>query len=422
MKQVLFLIFSFLLSATWATAQEYSNSVALVSQSDNLLVVDSKAVGDRKRDAQEMALKSAFHCLFYKGVAGYNGGKPLLQKDNAYYSERFFSERYAMFVGNSTVIGDIGKTVDKKRYACTMRVEILIGSLVRDLVTEGLASKPASETSMEETDEAIVLPSIMVVPYKTENETYRSVIQKNSDKRSAMVKVQEMFVQYGVTTIDLEGQLDAVYTSKEFNLSTARSAEKNVITRSGADVYVTVDVQQQGTSEMGKRVKVDMKAYDTKSGSILSTTTTGWTNPIKNVDVGDLCIMAVKTRMSDFMRALSTSFAKQMQGGKTISLRIFKSKAGKWSLDSQVGDAGYTLSSVIRRWVKKHAEKGRIHIKGGVNELLWFDTIAIPSTDEDGMSMDAATWGDSLLYYLNQELRVACKMKFDGTAIDITLQ
>lgn len=403
-------------------AVEYSSSVTLVAQTENQLVVTSKAIGDRKRDAQEMAVKSVFHCLFYKGVAGYNGGKPLLKKDNTYYVERFLSERYVMFVGNTTVQGEIEKTPDKRRYTCTMRVEVLIDNLVRDLVTEGLASKPASETSLEETDEAIMLPSIMVVPYKMEDETYRSVIQKNSDKRTAMVKVQEMFVQRGVTTIDLEAQLDAIYSSKEFNLNTARSAEKSVITRSGADVYVTVDLQQQGTAETGKRIKVDMKAYDTKSGAILSTTTTGWTNPVKNMETSDICILAVKTRMNDFMRSLSTSFAKQIGNGKTLSLRILKSKGGKWSLDSQVGTAGYTLSSVIRRWVKAHAEKGRMHLKGGVAEMLWFDTVAIPSTDSDGMSMDAATWGDNLLYYLNNDLKVPCKMKFDGTSIDITLQ
>lgn len=422
MRKTLTFILTLLLCGLTCVAQEYSTSVTLVSQTDNQLVVQSKALADRKKDAQEMAIKSAFYCLMYHGIDGYNQGKPLMTKDNAYYKQQFFGERYPMFVGSTQLQGEIGKTPDKKRYVCTMQVEILIANLVRDLVMEGLAVKPASETTMEETDESIMLPSIMVVPYKTEDQTYRAVIQKDADKRSAMVKVQEMFVKQGVTTIDLEAQLDAIYSSKEFNLNTARSAEKSVITRSGADVYVVIDLQQQGTMETGKQVKVDMKAYDTKSGAILSTTTTGWTNPIKNVEAGDLCILAVKTRMKDFMRSLSTSFAKQIQKGKNLSLRIFASKGGKWSLDSQVGSAGYNLSSVIRRWVKAHAEKGRIHIKGGVNEMLWFDSVAIPATDEDGLSMDAATWGDNLLYYLNNDLGVPCKMKFDGTSIDITLQ
>lgn len=421
MKKLLYVCFTLFICVGVFAQDEYSSAVTFVEATENVLTVNSRGLSSHKKDAKTMAIKSAFHTLFYRGINGYNGGKPLLTKDNTYYVENFMANRYPMFVSQSTIQSDVEKT-PTGQYACTMQVTILINSLVRDLVIEGLAVKPAAETTMEETDETIALPTIMVVPYKTEEETYREIIQKNTDKRSAMVRVQECFVKYGVTTIDFEGQLDAIYASKEFNMGTAQSAEKNVINRSGADVYITVDLQKRGTTAEGIQVNVDMKAYDTKTGGILATTSSGWSNRVANVEIGDICAIAVQTRINDFMKDLSTSFARQIQTGKTIALRIFQSKGGKWGLDSTIGSEGYNLGSMIRRWVKQNAENGRIHLKGGVNEMLWFDVVAIPAMDADGFPMDGATWGDNLLYYLNNELHVPCKMKFDGTSVDITLQ
>lgn len=421
MKTV-FSVILFLIAAVTVSAQdEYSHSVTYVSSNDNLLTVTSVGMSHKKKEAEKMAIKSAFYNLFYRGIDGYNSGKPLLIKENEYYMTKFMSSRYPMFVSNATPLTAVEKT-SNGMYMVTVEVTIYIGNLIRDLVIEGLAVKPASETTMEETDEAIALPSIIVVPYKVDSETYRSVLQTNPDKRSAVIKMQESFVKHGVTTIDFEGQLDAIYLSKEFNMNTAKSDEKNVITRSGADVYVVVDLQKRGTMSTGQQVNVDMKAYDTKTGGILASTSSGWTNAVANADVGDICAIAIQSRLKDFMKDLSTSFARQIQAGKTISLRIFQAKGGKWGLDSQIGDAGYTLSSIIRRWVKKNAENGRAHLRGGVNEMLWFDSVSIPPLDEDGFPLDAPTWGDNLLYYLNHELKIPCKMKFDGTSIDITLQ
>lgn len=422
MKKMLCNMLVILMGCIHAMAQdEYSSAVTFVSSTDNILTVSSKGLSERKRDAEAMAVKSAFYTLFYRGIDGYNSGKPLLIKDNDYYMNNFMANRYPMFVSQSLMRGNVEKTTTGK-YSCTMEVSILINSLVKDLVLEGLAVKPSSETTMEETDEAISLPTIIVVPYKTEEDTYQSIIQKDRDKRSAIVRVQENFVKQGVTTIDLEGQLNAIYSSKEFNMKTASSAEKNVITRSGADVYVVVDLQQRGSSDGGVHVNVEMKAYDTKTGGILASTSSGWTNSTSNVDLGDVCAIAIKARMNDFMKDLATNMANQIQKGKTVALRIFQRKGGEWGLDSSVGEEGYTLSSIIRRWVKKNAENGRYHLKGGVNEMLWFDTVFIPATDSDGFPMDGATWGDNLLYHLNNDLHVPCKMKFDGTSIDITLQ
>ena len=51
-----------------------------------------------------------------------------------------------------------------------------------------------------------------------------------------------------------------------------------------------------------------------------------------------------------------------------------------------------------------------------------FDYVKIPSVDADGLPMDAAQFGDNLLFYLTMELKVPCKMQIDGQTIHITLQ
>ena len=95
-------------------AQECSTDVAFLNATDDELVVQSVGLSEKKKDATEMAVRSAFYTLFYRGINGYNNNKPLVQRDNTYYTEKFLTERYPMFVRASKEISEVDKVQGQK--------------------------------------------------------------------------------------------------------------------------------------------------------------------------------------------------------------------------------------------------------------------------------------------------------------------
>lgn len=421
-KILMSFMWMFFLSLFALKAQsDYTTSATLVSTSDEVLTLRSMGLSEKKKEAVPHAVKSAFYTLFFRGVNGYNDNKPLVQHENQYYIDKFLGNRYMMFVQNVKELGDVEKDNSTKLYKSQVEVSILVKSLIKDLVFEKLMDNPLENVTMQDTKKEIGLPSVTVVPYKKEDETYRSILQNDFDRRMAVAKVQEGFNLLGVTTVDFEGKLDAMWRSMDFNANTADSEEKNLLLNSGADVYVVVDIQKDISASEGSRVSLNMKAYETASGNVLASRQE-WTNRFFTTDLDRLCVYAVEGQLKVFLDDIALNFARGISDGTSVVLRVTKGLDSKLTMNSQVGNQNYILSSIIRRWVRANAQQGRFHLQGVVPEAMIFDDIKIPSKDIDGLPMDAAQFGDNLLYYLNTEIGVPCEMKIDGRTIYITLK
>ena len=414
---IVFLLAFPLLSA----AQEYSTAVTYVRHTDDVLTVQSVGLSEKKKEAADHAVKSAFYTLLYRGISGYNDNKPLIQRDNKYYVNKLLDSRYSMFVRNSSEIADTEREKSSKLYKAQVEVDILIKSLVKDLVFEKLMDNPLSEITMQDTKEEVGLPSITVVPYKKEDETYQSILQNDFDRRIAVARVQNGFNQLGATTIDFEARMEAMWRSQDFNADVVESDERQLLQSTGADVYVTVDIKKDISQSEGSRVSLIMKAYETASGNILASRE-DWTNRFHTNDLDKLCAYAVESQLKGFLNDMALNFARTIKDGSSVVLRISQGAGSSTNLNSSVGGTGYVLSNAIRRWVRGNAQDGRYHLQGIVAEEMIFDDVKIPSKDVDGLPMDAAQFGDNLLYYLNMELKVPCEMKLDGRTIYITLK
>lgn len=419
--ELILMLLVFFSVTSWGQTEEYSTSAILVNASDKVLTLQSYGMSEKKKDAVPNAIKSAFYTLFFRGVNGYNNNKPLIQRNNQYYIDKFLDNRYEMFVKSSKVLEGPDKNSDTKQYKAEVEIAILIDGLIKDLVFEKLMDAPLSEMTMEDTKQEIGLPSIMVVPYKTEEETYQSILQNDFDRRLAVSKVQNGFNQLGVTTVDFEGKLNATWRSTDFNANTEDSDEKSMLMNSGADVYVIVDIKKDISETNGSRISLIMKAYETASGNVLASRE-NWTNRFHTTNLDVLCAYAIDGELKGFLDDVALNFARAIGEGTSVVLHIAKSSDSALNLNSKVGPNNYILSSVIRRWVRANAQNGRAHLQGLVAETMIFDDVKIPSKDADGLPMDAALFGDNLLYYLNSEMGVPCEMKLDGKTIYITLK
>jgi hypothetical protein len=401
------------------SAQEiYSNDVSCINNDGNVAKINASGLAEKKKEVYDNALKSIFNALFINGVDGINNGKPFLEKENSYYVNQFFKSRYQLFVKNYSEASKPEKT-SSGLYKGRVVAEVLIDALIKDMVRNKVMEKPLENRTMAETQEEIPLPTIMVVPYKRNtNMSYATILSTDFDLRMAVSAVDNGFKQLHVNTISVETRADMAQRSLDWEANNADSNDRQLLSNSGADVYVIVDIKKD-ISSLGSRVSLIMSARETSTGRTLASRS-GWTNRFKTTELDRLCAYATQDVLAGFLQDISVEFAKKLTKGNTIALRVGLSGTSINTLNDRVGDSNVSIASLIRNWVRKNSQGGRYHIQGSVAESLIFDTIQIPTRDADGLLLDASTYADNLAFFL-EEQGISCEIRIDGNTIYVTI-
>lgn len=426
MKQRYFAIIVFLSLVFTAGAEEYLDMARLVTNQGSTAVFESAGKGEKTKEMEINAQKSLFHQLFYTGVEGVNGGKPLVVNENKVYTNSFFNEtsRYALYVVPKSVdaSGKVIKTESGKmqNFRMTVRIQQLINDMKRNKVFAEDPIEGVTATQVRET-EGVVLPTVIVVPYKRDGESYSKILQSDYDRRIAVSSVQNGFEQNKISTVDLQGKIDAVNrrAAYEQNAGTADSNDKQLLMTSGADVYVTVDINKDIKPE-GSRVALIMKAYETASGTILASKTAAPVRRFKTSAVDALCKITVEGEIQSFIDDIIRNF--KPADGTRVVLQFAIGGTSMMTMNSPAGNKGYSLSNILRQWVRKNAHNGKYHIQGVMDESMIFDYVTIPPKDQDGLRMDAAQFAFILEQYLKEEEGIDCSTRVDGNNILVTIE
>ena len=145
-------------------AQNFSTNVTLVEESGNTATFEAIAIGVKKKDAAELAAKSAFNTLFHTGVEGLKNGVPMIMQERKDYDYRFVNEsRYLNFLSGEFLTVDDSKIGG--RYQVKVRVTIQLKSLLADLERNHLAIHPGWSDAKAVNATAALNPTIVVVPY-----------------------------------------------------------------------------------------------------------------------------------------------------------------------------------------------------------------------------------------------------------------
>lgn len=402
------------------SAQNYPQVVTYETSDDVTATFTTVGVDAKSKNVQNNAVNSLFYTLFYVGVDGVNEGQPLITNDNKSYVETFFASRVPFFVKEVRETVKPAKN-SAKMYQGTYAVQVVYSALLKDLQRNKLYEEPKGKEKYEEVeeDEGIVLPTIMVVPYKRDGETYASVLAGDYDRRMAVAKVQEGFESRNITTVDVEGRLNAVRRNAQFGENDADSNDKQLLMNSGADVYVVVDLLKDVNAQ-GARVSLIMKAYETHNGSVLASKD-AVTRRFATASTDQLCSYAVQDNVPAFLDDICKNLSERVEKGKRVSLQFAIDGASAASMSDRVGDDNYPLSSLIRQWVRKNSHKGKFHLQGSVDEAIIFDYVMIPPKDKDGYVMDAAQFSFQIEAWLNDEVGVPCTSRIDGDTIYITI-
>ncbi|MBP5764075.1 MAG: hypothetical protein J6W47_03105 [Bacteroidales bacterium] len=416
MKRVLDLLVIFLFSVSACWAENYPDMVTLESSENQSATFLSLGEAQKKDDVLENASKSLFHTLFYIGVEGINEGQPLVSKENVLYTNSFFnsSRRFANYVTSSEEAEKPKKQGDRFRGNC--RISLNMGRLLHDMQTNKVYLPQGAKAKEEE---PVNMPTIIVVPYKMAEESYEAILQHDFDRRLAVSKVQEGFSRRDIPTVDLEAKIAAVKRREAYeeNSQAATSNDKELLKTSGADVYVTVELRKDIDEQLGSRVTIIMKAYETATGRILATNNT-WTNRFRVQSLDVLCNYAVEDNLPKFMNDIVAS----MKRTASVVLQFAIDGSSALTFSDKVGPKNYPLREIIRQWVRKNAYKEEYHLQGIVDESMIFDMVKIPPRDKDGLVMDAAQFGFLIESHLKEEHEVDCSSRIDGNNILITIR
>lgn len=420
MKRLTIILVSLCLAVLSMSAQNYPQVVTYETSDNVSATFTSVGVADKAKGVAENAAQSLFYTLFYTGVDGINGGRPLVTSDNKDYVNAFLSSRYPFFVRSNEELGKPEKNANKL-FQGTCKITIVYSNLIKDLERNKLCSAIGSDfTGADvELEPGIVLPTIMVVPYKRDGETYASILADDFDRRIAVSKVQDGFESRDVTTVDVEAKLAATMRNAQFGANDADSNDKQLLMNSGADVYVVVDLHKDVNAE-GARVSLIMKAYETASGSILASKD-AITRRYATASTDALCSYAIQDNIPAFLDDICKNFSKQVANGKRVTLQFAIDGSSAMMMTDRVGPDNYPLSTLIHQWVRKNAHNGKYHLQGMVDTSVIFDYVMIPPRDADGMAMDAAQFGFQIEAWLNDVIGVPCMSRFDGTTIYITI-
>lgn len=422
-SSVILSVFSLVTLFAQVNAEDFLQIVSLESEQGTQAVFTSAGMGASKEESEVNAVKSLFYTLMFQGVDGVNGDKPLVVADNKVYTNSFFNRqaRYNVYVVGSERVGKFEKIGDS--FQVTMKVTIRLRQLVGDVQKNTKPETKVTTVTPPEgpggTANIAAKPTIIVVPYKKDGESYKAILENDFDKRIAVSEVKKEFENLGIKTIDLQGRIEATNRGMQYddNIGTAESNDKQMLLSSGADVYVIVDLKKDVTAE-GSRVALIMEARETASGTMWASEN-GWTKRYPTNATDQLCAFAVKDNLPPFLAQIEKNYANPINA----VLRVAVDGTSAVTLFDEC-DNGERIIDAIQDWLDRNAHQGDYHLQGEMAESAIFDYVIIPRQDKNGYKMTTSKFARELrkhLISLGVQLDGATGVRIEGNTIMLTI-
>lgn len=410
-------LFMAMFFALTASAQQYSMDAELIRLEGNTAIIRCSGTASSKKDAIEMAKKSAIYTYIYSGIDGIDGGRPLITSqlnkvDQEYVDGIFSTMRYASFINMSLVNVDYEVKVAKQ-----MQVTLTLGlyheALRRTLEKANILKVRPS--SLDEVTDHIAMPTVMVVPFCQADETYEEVFNSNKYMRMIIAKVNEGFIENGVETKDLITCLNNAETYRLLK-GEGMTLEDAILINSGADISVKVDISSNTTSA-GTEVYITMNAIEIATGNTLGSVSEK--SARKQTSAEAICGPMAKSMIKDLLDLVATRMVKKTSTGQSISLRFTIDPSSVLTMETEINDE-LPLADMLVIWVKQHAQKGRYQSPKISSRLLTYSDVFIDNSVEDGVQMDVTDFARELYIYL-KSLDLTISRTVNGNSVDVVI-
>lgn len=260
---------------------------------------------------------------------------------------------------------------------------------------------------------------LMVVPYNKSDEDIRTVLEDNPYIRSAVSKVKEAFDQRGWSTIDFVANLKAAESNTAFTMDRQSSFKSDLITGSGADIYVQVDTHLS-TDDAGTSINLILTAFESHTGASFSNKT-GNSGRFKTNDYEKLIDRAFDQISEEFLNTLMAKTDEIREIGRAIILHFNLDEGAEIDFDAEV-DGGDFLNEVIEDWVSLAAYQGRANLAGIVENKMLFDEVRIPLFDQEtGRPYNPNRFANEVIRFLRSK-NITATRNVKGQNLFITIK
>ncbi|MDE6157361.1 MAG: hypothetical protein K2F78_04360 [Muribaculaceae bacterium] len=124
------------------SAQNFSDNVSLEGSEGDIVAIKASASHEKKKEAEILAMKSAFNAILHSGVEGLKNGQPMIVGDSKAYDYRFFHEnRYIQYMSQEPK--KLNNDKIKGNNLTTVVVYINLKGLKAELLRNKLPLSPA---------------------------------------------------------------------------------------------------------------------------------------------------------------------------------------------------------------------------------------------------------------------------------------
>lgn len=264
-----------------------------------------------------------------------------------------------------------------------------------------------------------VQPKIMVIPYVSEGEDLRYILESDVDKRIALTKIKEVFDSRGFTTVDFVAKLKSAKDNHIFTSDNQTDVKDQIVMMSGADVYVQAEVTKL-ESGTGNSVSVVMTAYEASTGNSLSNKV-GQSGKFYTDDFGKLTTKAVESVSDEFLNVMQAKFTDIVNNGKSLNIDISFAQGSKYKMSSEVAPENLPLSDQIEMWMEKNAYKNNYHIQGTTDKRMILDDVKIPLKDTNGKNYNPNKFALEIFKFF-KSLNMQTDKDIKGNTIYITIK
>ena len=380
-KQSYWALLIALLCGLTLQAQNYSADVSLVQQDAQSVTVRATAVAAKKKEAADLAVRSAFHALLHTGIEGVRNGMPMVAVERNDYDYRFFTElRYLNYIrGEAEDVAD-SKIGGQRRV--TVQLTILSKSLLADLEHNEMVVSPGWVDTKKASATAALNPTIVVVPLVEgggDFEDMRTLVENSPVVEYAVNKLAAEFSRRGYKTRDFLTQLQNSKNTSLLRQGTQTDLATMMVQNLPGDIVVTVDVEVTTDDRKRSECSLNVKAVEqqTEGGLASATFLSGQYMTTDSLRLADY---AVKKVRDDFFADLKNAFEAMVAKGREVYVDMTLAQSVMdWDFDQQAPYGEDYFKDALDEWLNEHAQQSvydmgnstdkYIHIR--LNVPLW---------------------------------------------------
>lgn len=410
-----------------AIAQNYSDNVSLEGQEGDIICLQADASAPKKKEAEDLALRSAFNALLYGGIDGLKSGQPMLTEKAKDYDYRFFNEqRYLHY------LSDQPKTTNTQKAGNNIRAHIVayinVKALKKDLERNHQAISPAWADAKAVKATASLNPTIVVVPATTAStgysfESMRNIIENDPVQRFAIDRVAEEFQKHGYKTRDFVTQLQNVKTSDMLRADTQTDEATMVVQQLPGDIVVTVDCIINHNTGNTSSAEIRITATEKQTAGRLAAKAFN-SGEYHTSDGNALANYAIAKISEDFFSQLQNSFSDMVKKGREVQIEMTLSENVDWDFDSDAPATGEFFKDALEEWLRDNAFQSNYSMNSSTDKYI-AAMVNVPLWDYDkNRSFTLSNFGSNLRRFLKAQLGDEYKPKITsmGQKLLITIE